>query len=158
LYRHHIPTSLFRCEPMNLLPVPPCGRLVGLSATDEISLKHIAVRLEEAGENHVAAPTQNQGQDPLNIKILSKREARRRIERAPLFGQQTSSMWLLYDKACTRDSADEEERYADDCNSLVCCWENDTIADVSSRQYVEYIIILMKTRDRLLNKSDQYCM
>ena len=157
LYRHRTPTSLFRCEPMNMIPIPPWGRLLGLTATDKLALKRIALRLEEGGQSHVVVPTRNQEHDPLNIRILSKKDARLRIlGAAPRFGSTLSelSTWLLHDDHVGRGDIDDNNNDVMNTLELVCCWENDTIDEIQPREYIEYIIILMKTRDRLIKEAN----
>ena len=152
LYRHRTPTSLFRCEPMNMIPVPPWGRLRGLTANDNVALNRIAVRLEEAGQSHVVVPTRNQEHDPLNIRILRKTDARLRIiDAAPRFGPNMTETltWLIHDEAGDIDV----DRATPNPFELVCCWENDTLDEILPREYIEYIIMLMKTRDRLVKES-----
>ena len=146
------PTSLFRCEPMNMIPVPPWGRLRGLTANDNVALNRIAVRLEEAGQSHVVVPTRNQEHDPLNIRILRKTDARLRIiDAAPRFGPNMTETltWLIHDEAGDIDV----DRATPNPFELVCCWENDTLDEILPREYIEYIIMLMKTRDRLVKES-----
>lgn len=156
LYRHRTPTSLFRCEPMNMIPIPPWGRLRGLTANDEVALKRIALRLEEAGESHVVVPTRNQEHDPLNIRILSKKDARlRALGAAPRFGPTLSEAfsWLLHED---HEGSNEDDSNNDMMNpfELICCWENDTIDEIHPREYIEYIILLMKTRARLIEEAN----
>jgi hypothetical protein len=158
LYRHRTPTSLFRCEPMNMIPVPPWGRLRGLTTNDEVALKRIALRLEEAGESHVVVPTRNQEHDPLNIRILSQKDARLRIlDAAPRFGPHLSETltWLIHDNGMSSNEGDDHNNNNELMNpfELVCCWENDTLDEILPREYIEYIILLMKTRDRLIQES-----
>jgi hypothetical protein len=156
LYRNRTPTTSFRCEPMNLFPVPPWGRLRGLTSDDEDSLKSIALDLENAGERQVAVPIHSQEMDPLNIRILCKKHARERFERAPRFGRYVSNTWLLYDEhAQTNNGMDNSDTLLDSSSPLVCCWVNDAFDDceVTPRAYIEYIILLMKTRDRLVRES-----
>ncbi len=158
LYRHRTPTSLFRCEPMNMIPIPPWGRLRGLTANDEVALNRIAVRLEEAGQSHVVVPTRHQEHDPLNIRILRQTDARLRIvDAAPRFGPNMTETltWLVHDDAVSNDEAGniDVDRATPNPFELVCCWENDTIDEIPPREYIEYIIMLMKTRDRLIKES-----
>ena len=156
LYRHRTPTSLFRCEPMNMIPIPPWGRLLGLTATDKLALKRIALRLEEGGQSHVVVPTRNQEHDPLNIRILSKKDARLRVlGAAPRFGPTLSEAftWLLHDDHVGSDVDDNNNDMMNPFE-LVCCWENDTIDEIHPREYIEYIILLMKTRDRLIEEAN----
>ena len=158
LYRHRTPTSLFRCEPMNMIPVPPWGRLRGLTTNDEVALKRIALRLEEAGESHVVVPTRNQEHDPLNIRILRKKDARLRImDATPRFGPHWSETltWLVHDDSTGSNVDGNDDNNIDETNpfELVCCWENDSMDEIQPREYIEYIILLMKTRDRLISES-----
>ena len=158
LYRHRTPTSLFRCEPMNMIPVPPWGRLRGLTTNDEVALKRIALRLEEAGESHVVVPTRNQEHDPLNIRILRKKDARLRImDATPRFGPHWSETltWLVHDDSTGSNVDGNDDNNIDETNpfELVCCWENDSMDEIQPREYIEYIILLMKTRDRLIRES-----
>lgn len=157
-YRHRTPTSLFYCEPMHMLPVPPWGRLRGLTSNDEVALKRIALRLEEAGESHVVVPTRNQGHDPLNIRILREKDARLRIRNTtPLFRSYLSETltWLFRDNNMDMIEGENISSNMEVENpfELVCFWENDTIDEILPREYIEYIIMLMKTRDRLVRES-----
>ena len=160
LYRHRTPTSLFRCEPMNMIPVPPWGRLQGLTTNDEVALKRIALRLEEAGESHVVVPSRNQEHDPLNIRILSKKDARLRVrDAAPRLGPHLfeTLTWLVHDNSMVNNNDDDNDNNNNELTNpleLVCCWENDTMDEILPREYIEYLILLMKTRDRLINESN----
>ena len=131
LLRHHrTPTGTFRCEPYNFVAVPPWGRIHGLQAEDNRTLQPIAARLEESGE--VAVPTGYCNPEVLNLRIISRKQAR-----AQSFLRLSSSKtsWMLEGK-------DEE-------TPLFCCWHDDSMDPENDRDYIAYVIDLMKTRKRL---------
>ena len=100
----------------------------------------------------MVVPTRNQEHDPLNIRILRKTDARLRIiDAAPRFGSNMTETlaWLIHDEAGDIDV----NRATPNPFELVCCWENDTLDEILPREYIEYIIMLMKTRDRLVKES-----
>jgi hypothetical protein len=133
LLGNRTPTALFRCEPMNLVPVPPWGKIKGLKDTDNRILKLISDQLEQAGDNHVAVPTLHQQYDPLDVRILTSVQARRRLASASI--------------------RPKTSRYFENSDCLVCCWHDDSIEDMDERCYITYMITLMNTLRRFEKDS-----
>jgi hypothetical protein len=136
LLGNRTPTALFRCEPMNLVPVPPWGKIKGLKETDNRILKLISDHLEQAGDNHVAVPTLHQQYDPLDVRILTSVQARRRLVAAPI--------------------RPKTSRYFENSDCLVCCWHDDSIEDMDERCYISYMITLMNTLRRFEKESTDF--
>lgn len=136
LVRRGRPSGLFRCEPYNLVPLPPWGRLDGMSDIDRRVLRPVAQRLRQSGQ--VAVPQgYNSTGDLLNCRILSTHQVERRT--------------LARDRLPGTHDHDED--------GLMCCWHGDAEEDLGSdRDYIDYIIDLLNAMDHLegMNVSREY--
>lgn len=146
--QHRTPTALFQCVPMNMVPRPPWGRLCGLDRSQEPLLTWMASQLEGLGDNHVAVPDVH-GLDTLDVRLLTKRQARKRFELAPSFVQHQTSAWIFQDEnEIGEDLAPPLD--SSESNPLVCCWPGDVYEDLlfDDRGYIVRMITLMKMRHR----------
>ncbi|GAX22473.1 hypothetical protein FisN_14Hu088 [Fistulifera solaris] len=128
LLKHHVPCSNFRCEPYNLIPVPPWGHVRGLTEDDTAILRPVIRHLEET--HQVAVPSGYQSFDSLDVRIVSKR-------RAPSSWRLPTS-WII-----------ERTEYP-----LLCCWHDDSSDLSNDRDYIPYVIDLLKARDRLYHSQE----
>jgi hypothetical protein len=126
LVTNHTPCAVLRCEPRNIVPIPPWGRIEGIDAEDQDVLRPVLQRLETWGQ--VGVPV-GYNTDPLDIRIVTNGQAQQLTER--VFRPRTS--WVL----------DTPEP------SLVCCWQDDSAELSDNREYVSYIIEMLKARSRL---------
>jgi hypothetical protein len=128
LLKHHVPCSSFRCEPYNLIPVPPWGHVRGLTEDDTAILRPVIRHLDET--HQVAVPSGYQSFDSLDVRIVSKR-------RAPSSWRLPTS-WLI-----------DRIEYP-----LLCCWHDDSSDLSNDRDYIPYIIDWLKARDRLYHSQE----
>jgi hypothetical protein len=127
LLRNHSPTQIFRCEPYNIVPIPPWGRIHGLGCEDNRILRPVADRLAET--NQVAIPMGSYGSGDLDIRILTAAQARLLSAR-----YRVRTGWMLQD--------------VDDA-PLLCCWQDESNELENDRDYIDYVIDLLRVRDRL---------
>jgi hypothetical protein len=149
LLTNHSPSGLFRCEPYNMTPRPPWGKIHGLQPEDKHSLRPVADRLN--GTDQVAVPTGYYGRsDMLDIRILAPLQARRllslRMGSILLHASSLSSSWMLEEQQSHNDG--DEDTSA----PLVCCWQGEEGDLEHDRDYIDYIIDLLKVRERLLTR------
>jgi hypothetical protein len=128
LLKHHVPCSNFRCEPYNLIPVPPWGHLRGLTEEDTAILRPVVRHLDVT--NQVAVPSGYQSYDSLDVRIVTKRRAQS--------SWRLPTSWLI-----------ERSEYP-----LLCCWHDDSSDLSNDRDYIPYIIDLLKARDRLYHSQE----
>lgn len=153
LLTNHSPAGLFRCEPYNMVPRPPWGKIHGLLSEDNHSLRPVADRLN--GTDQVAVPTGYYGRsDMLDIRILAPLQARRllssRMHGILLHSSSLSSSWMLEEQP--QEHNDNEGDEEDTSAPLVCCWQGEEGDLEHDRDYIDYIIDLLKVRQRLLTR------
>jgi hypothetical protein len=135
LMKNWTPCSVFRCEPYNLIPVPPWGQIRGLQPEDDHVLLPVASRLAESGE--VATPSGFHVYQVLDVRIVTKEQARRLW---PMI-QGLKSSWLVQKEAEI---------------PLLCCWQDDDSGELSDdREYIDYILDLLHARSRLCKSAAQ---
>lgn len=153
LLTNHSPAGLFRCEPYNIVPRPPWGKIHGLEREDNHVLRPVADRL--IGTDQVAVPTGYYGRnDMLDIRILAPLQARRllssRMRGILLHSSSLSSSWML------EEEEEQQQHDGDDDDDiaapLVCCWQGEEGDLDHDRDYIDYIIDLLKVRERLLTR------
>jgi hypothetical protein len=148
LMTNHSPSGLFRCEPYNIVPRPPWGKIHGLQSEDNRVLRPVADRLN--GTDQVAVPTGYYGRnDMLDIRILAPLQARRllssRMRGILLNSSLLSSSWML----------EQQHDDGDTVAPLVCCWQGEEGDLEHDRDYIDYIIDLLKVRERLTRRVDK---
>ena len=130
IFQRQPPTASFSCEPQNRRPIPPWGRIIPL-AQDKSILDPVMEHLERWDQ--VAVPTTRTA-DVLNIAILTVKQANDRVAELPCKPKKSS--WML-------ENANNQP-------SLMCCWHDDSLEGlVSSRDYIAFILRLMKVRTQL---------
>ena len=129
VFQNHIPTAAFQCEPQNRKPIPPWGRVRALPG-DASVLAPVVERLEQWDQ--VASPTSVvRSADTLNVAILTQKQAKNRT--IDMIWRPRKSSWIL----------EQNE-------GLIFCWHDDSGEGlISPRDYVSFVIQLMKVRDRL---------
>jgi hypothetical protein len=145
LLKNHSPAGLFRCEPYNIVPIPPWGKIHGLQSEDNRVLQPVADRLNET--NQVAVPTGYYGRnDMLDIRILAPLQARRLLtsRMRGILLNSASSSWML-----------QQQHDDDTAAPLVCCWQGESGDLEHDRDYIDYIIDLLKVRERLIRRVDR---
>ena len=152
----------FRLEPYNLLrPLPPWGRVRGLTLHDKDLLQDLAATLDasDGDRNLLCVPSPHHHQlhrDPLNVRILTQRQAQSRLRvldngrLPPSTAPSRTTEWIVTDA------------YHTPHDPLVCCWHDDsvdgpdnndnddTVDEEEDRAFVVYVIALLKTQERLL--------
>jgi len=126
LLRNRNPCSVFQSEPYNMIPIPPWGRIHGLHPDDDYVLKPVACRLEQWGQ--VAVPAGYANADILDVRIITMMQAKRL---SPPFRPRTS--WMLEAPG----------------TPLLCCWQDDSAELTNDRDYVDYIIEMLKAKERI---------
>jgi hypothetical protein len=147
LLTNHSPSGVFRCEPYNMTPRPPWGKIHGLMPEDHHSLKPVADRLN--GTDQVAVPTGYYGRsDMLDIRIIAPSQARRQLSSrmGTLLSAASLSSWMFEEQEARNDGDDGDDTSA----PLVCCWQGDEGELEHDRDYIVYIIDLLKVREKLL--------
>lgn len=111
----------------NYLAVPPWGCLRPFSNEDECILRPVVERLQ--ANNHVAVPSGfHHVGDILDVRIITSQQAERLLSSR---SWRPRTDWIL-------QSA-----------SLICCWQDDS-ADLSNdREYLPYIIDMLKASKRM---------
>uniref|UniRef100_A0A7S2YU61 Uncharacterized protein n=1 Tax=Entomoneis paludosa TaxID=265537 RepID=A0A7S2YU61_9STRA len=152
LIQNHAPSGIFRSEPYNMIPVPPWGRVRALTWEDSHVLRPVASRLERLGQ--VAVPAGYHNDEILDIRIASSNRAR---ELLSTLSWTPRSSWILNDDhAPDNDDSDDDQtdqrpkttqEFFD--TGLVCVWQDDTMEMRSDRQYISYVIDLMKALSRI---------
>lgn len=163
---HRTPTGHFRLEPYNLLrPLPPWGRVRGLKLHDKELLQDLATTLDasDGSRNTICVPSpqhQQSHRDPLNVRILTQRQAQSRLrglesERLPPSNAPSrTTEWIV------------TEVHHPSQDPLVCCWHDDsvdgpdnneiddTVGEEEDRAFVIYVIALLKTQERLVRQDE----
>lgn len=134
LMKNHVPCSGFRCEPYNMIPVPPWGHIRGLKEQDTAVLCPVVMHLEET--NQVAVPSGFHSYNSLDVRIVTKRRAQQSWPRI----QRLETSWLV--------EKDLES------SPLLCCWHDDTSDLANDRDYITYMIDFLKARDRLYRSQE----
>lgn len=134
LMKNRTPSGIFRCEPYNMVPVPPWGVVRGLAMEDDLVLKPVADRLVET--NFVAIPAGFHSYQVLDVRIATKEQAKHH--------------W--WSRICTMKSSWLVLNEPD--VPLLCCWHDDAAELQDDRDYVDFIIDLLKANSRL-QKSTQ---
>jgi hypothetical protein len=135
LIKNWTPCSAFRCEPYNMVPVPPWGQIRGLQPEDDHVLLPVASRLAESGE--VATPSGFHAYQVLDVRIVTKEQARRLWSMI----QGLKSSWLVQKEAEI---------------PLLCCWQDDDSGELSDdREYIDFILDLLHVRSRLCKSAAQ---
>ena len=88
-----------RSQPYNFVPIPPYGRLQGISAKDKIAIQRVRSVLEESDQVMTLIVRNNR----LILRIISPQQARRRLEAFP-------SMASKFEQLTKTEG-------------LLCCWE-----------------------------------
>jgi len=151
--QHRIPTGTFRCEPYNMVPLPPWGTLRPFDEDDARALKPVAQRLEETG--HVGVPQPHGRTQPaedalLDVRIFTKAQARRKLESSQMM-MATTRAWMQRMVGVLReDGAGGDDAVEDDSSQLLCCWQDDSVEAVNDREYVSYILDLLNVHKRLM--------
>ena len=149
LLKNQTPSTVFRCELYNMIPVPPWACLRPLSDDDEQVLRPVADRLDTHG--HVAVPSGfYHTTDILDVRIITSRQAERLL---------ASRAWRPRTDWIVRNQSALPTSDVDDSSPmrLLCCWQDDS-ADLSNdREYLSYIIDMLKTRKRLGSSTDASC-
>lgn len=127
VFQNQIPTASFRCEPQNRRPLPPWGRVRAFPQDHRI-LAPVMDRLEQW--NQVAVPALSQSADTLNVAMLTQKQAKTRLAGM----RPRKSAWVVE---------------SDDKPSLLFCWHDDSTSVMNSRDYVTYMMDLMKAQDHL---------
>jgi hypothetical protein len=150
LMTNHSPAGLFRCEPYNMVPRPPWGKIHGCNVEDNRILRPVADRLN--GTNQVAVPTGYFGRnDILDIRILAPRQARELLSSrmGGILRNHSSSSWMLEQQQPDNEDDDEDDTAA----PLVCCWQGESGDLEHDRDYIDYIIDLLQVRERLTRRN-----
>jgi hypothetical protein len=146
VWRDLVVERVFRLEMMNLVPLPPWGQVRGICANDEVKIKKIYTEMPEEDDRLISLPIYSIYSLPgaLNVKLLTRSQARRRYERIPYrYGRPPSSLWLLHDEPPQIALRDR----------LLCCWSKDDSSDVfQPREYMDYFIKLMNIRHRMVQE------
>lgn len=163
MHTHRTPTGFFRLEPYNLLrPLPPWGRVKGLTASDQALLQDLASTLDNtSGGSTICVPCPRYNQrvhnDPLDVRILTQRQAQSRIQSTNINNGSISNNINNNSQAPSRRSVSTEWVVTDPPHAqhpLVCCWHDDSVDDEGSDgDFVAYVISLLKTQERLLRKD-----
>ncbi|KAL7576328.1 hypothetical protein ACA910_018145 [Epithemia clementina (nom. ined.)] len=139
LIQKRTPSGIFRCEPYNMIPIPPWGRLRALSREDAQILRPVAERLEH--QSQVAVPLGYHSDEILDIRVASAARTRQLL--ASMSWKPRGS-WILEDLP-DHSSADAVSW----STGLVCVWQEDTMEMRSDRQYLTYVVDLLKAMDRM---------
>ena len=149
------PTGVFRCEPYNMIPIPPWGRVRAMSAKDGQILRPVAERLER--QNQVAVPMGYHSDEILDIRVASAARARQLLES---LSWTPRGAWILQDPPSTATASStppnphgpEHQNPAVWNTGLVCVWQEDTMEMKSDRQYLSYVVGLLKAIERMKNR------
>lgn len=124
----------FQCEPYNIAPIPPWGTLRPLLSDDERVLRPVAQRLDHLGQ--VAVPYRlQQTSDTLDVRIITKTQAKRLLSA----NWKPRTSWIL-NETCQ--------------NELLCCWQDEFGELLNDRDYIPYMIDLLKAKDRVGDSSE----
>ena len=136
LLKNHVPCSAFRCEPYNIIPVPPWGQIRGLTEQDNAILDPVVQHLNDT--HQVAVPSSFHSYHSLNVRIVTKRRAQESLPR------RLETSWLIDDDDLLQSSP------------LLCCWhEDDDASDLAhDRDYIPYVIDFLNARDRLYRSQE----
>jgi hypothetical protein len=151
LMTNHSPAGLFRCEPYNMVPRPPWGKIHGCQVEDNRILRPVADRLN--GTNQVAVPTGYFGRnDILDIRILAPKQARELLSSrmGGILRNHSSSSWMLEQQQPNEDDDDAMDGTA---APLVCCWQGESGDLEHDGDYIDYIIDLLQVRERLTRRN-----
>eukprot|EP00977_Amphora_coffeiformis_P008427 scaffold1912_cov167-Amphora_coffeaeformis.AAC.26 len=150
LLKNQTPSTVFRCELYNMIPVPPWGCLRPLSKDDEQVLQSVAGRLDT--HEHVAVPSGfYHTTDILDVRIITSRQAERLLASR---SWRPRTDWIVRGQSSASSSniGDSPPMH------LMCCWQDDSAELVDDRDYLSYIIDMLKTQKRLAlstNASNQ---
>jgi hypothetical protein len=141
-----LPLGLFRCEPYNMVPMPPWGKIHGYESEDNRVLRPVADRLNDT--HQVAVPAgnarnRNHNSNMLDIRILAPAQARELLSRRRTTSSGIRTSWMLQQQQ--HDGVDDDE----DLVPLVCCWHDELGELEHDRDYISYVIDLLKVRERL---------
>lgn len=137
LIKNRTPGGIFRCEPYNIVLVPPWGRLRAMNKEDAHVLRPVGERLEHVSQ--VAVPAGYHNDEILDIRIIPSVRARQLLAQMPW---KPKSRWILDDHVGV-----EKKAYME--TGLVCGWHEDTMEIHDDRQYVSYVVDLLKAMERL---------
>ena len=145
LIQKRTPSGIFRCEPYNMIPIPPWGRLRALSREDAQVLRPVAERLERLSQ--VAVPIGYHSDEILDIRIASAARARQLLQS---MSWNPRGSWILkdtLDRNCS-DNIDGDQTLSW-YTGLVCVWQEDTMEMRSDRHYLTYVVDLLKAMERM---------
>ena len=147
LLKNQTPSTVFRSELYNMIPVPPWGRLRPLSDNDEDILQSVADRLNTHG--HVAVPSGfYHTTDILDVRIITSRQADQLLASR---SWRPRTDWIV-----RRDQSSSSFSNLGDSPPmhLMCCWQDDSAELSDNREYLSYIIDMLKTQKRLASSTD----
>jgi len=127
------PLRKFRCEPYNIVPVPPWGIVRPMEGQDQAKIARIAKSLESSNQVAVPVSYYMSYTDILDVRILSLKQARD-LQSGLRWRPQTS--WILTENGSETVDAGN--------GSLMCCWHDDDL-DLfeDDREYVGYILNIL---------------
>jgi len=140
LIKNHTPSGIFRCEPYNMIPVSPWGRLRALSQEDWHVLQPVSERLERLGQ--VAVPAGYHNDEILDIRVLGSPRARQLLSQ---LSWKPKSSWILDDNENENDG--RLESFPE--TGLICGWQEDTMEIHGDRDYLYYVVDLLRAMDRM---------
>ena len=129
LINNRVPSSFFQCEHYNIVPIPPWGVVRPLLPEDALVLKPVVSRLDES--NQVAVPSGYHNTEILDVRIITKKQAKNLSSRISMI----KSSWMI---------EEQQEKYP-----LMACWHDDSYELSNEREYIDYVIDLLKARTRL---------
>jgi len=146
----------FICEHYNLVPVPPWGTIQphyhhnidsDSPSYDVASIGYAVQRLARFdGQVFVPAPVLRRiGGDFLDVRIVAKAQARQLQSNIGgwMKTRPPRTSWMLDD-----DDDDEIRDGARPSPQLICCWNDDTFAEIDNdREYVQYVLDMMKVME-----------
>ena len=145
LMSNQTPLTTFRAELYNMVPVPPWGSVRPLSVDDDQVLQPVAERLESRG--HVAVPSGLYHMtDLLDVRIVTARQAERLLsDRA----WRPRTDWMVRSDPQEGDHVEGDDEEEPVPAHLICCWQDDSVDLKDDREYLNYIVELLKARKRL---------
>lgn len=142
LLKNQTPSSVFRCELYNMIPVPPWGRLCAFSEKDQQILRPVADRLSANGHTAVPAGFYHSS-DILDVRIITQGQADRLL---------AARSWRPRTDWVVRRNKTAQEG---DAFSLICCWQDDSADITNDREYLSYILEMLRARARLGRNSTE---
>jgi len=130
LLRHRNPTSRFHCEPYNITPVPPWGRIRTWKADDVDQARMVQEVLNR--KQQVGIPSGFLSDQLLDVRIVTKEHAQGHWGR--IQGLKTS--WMVSKS-----------------DHLLCCWQDDSEKDVSNEHFIGMLRDLLRTKERLMSST-----